>query len=37
MQEIYSELVRDLLNKNADRKHGLLVRQDPKTGFYSKN
>ena len=37
MQEIYSEIVRDLLNKHSSKKQGLLVRQDPKIGFYSNN
>lgn len=36
MLEIYSEIVRDLLNRNADRKQGLTVREDPKLGFYRK-
>jgi hypothetical protein len=34
MLEIYSEVVRDLLNSKADRKNGLTVREDPKIGFY---
>lgn len=34
MLEIYSEVVRDLLNPNADRKSGLTIREDPKIGFY---
>lgn len=36
MLEIYSEKVRDLLDSNADRKSGLLIREDPKIGFYRK-
>ena len=36
MLEIYSEVVRDLLNSKADRKTGLTVREDPKIGFYRK-
>jgi hypothetical protein len=34
MLEIYSEVVRDLLNPSKDRKQGLQIRQDPKNGFY---
>ncbi len=34
MLEIYSEVVRDLLNSKADRKTGLMIREDPKNGFY---
>jgi hypothetical protein len=34
MLEIYSEVVRDLLNSKADRKSGLNIREDPKIGFY---
>lgn len=34
MLEIYSEIVRDLLTTSADRKQGLLIREDPKIGFY---
>lgn len=34
MLEIYSEIVRDLLNSKADKKVGLQVREDPKIGFY---
>lgn len=34
MLEIYSEVVRDLLVRSANRKSGLPVRQDPKYGFY---
>lgn len=37
MLEIYSEVVRDLLNSKADRKAGLTIREDPKIGFYRKN
>ena len=37
MLEIYSEKVRDLLDSNADRKSGLLIREDPKIGFYRKH
>ena len=36
MLEIYSEVVRDLLNSKADRKSGLNIREDPKIGFYRK-
>jgi hypothetical protein len=36
MLEIYSEIVRDLLNSKAERKDSLPVREDPKTGFYRK-
>lgn len=36
MLEIYSEIVRDLLNSKADRKAGLTVREDTKLGFYGK-
>ena len=36
MLEIYSEIVRDLLNAKGDKKQGLLVREDPKLGFYRK-
>ena len=36
MLEIYSEKVRDLLDSTADRKSGLLIREDPKIGFYRK-
>lgn len=36
MLEIYSEKVRDLLDSNAERKSGLLIREDPKIGFYRK-
>ena len=36
MLEIYSEIVRDLLNSKADRKASLAVREDPKIGFYRK-
>ena len=36
MLEIYSEVVRDLLSSNADRKQGLNIREDPKIGFYRK-
>ena len=35
MLEIYSEIVRDLLNPVADRKQGLMIRQDPTNGFYA--
>ena len=34
MLEIYSEVVRDLLSPSKDRKQGLMIRQDPKNGFY---
>ncbi len=34
MLEIYSEVVRDLLNPKTDRKQGLEIRLDPKNGFY---
>ena len=34
MLEIYSEVVRDLLNAKGDKKTGLQVREDPKNGFY---
>lgn len=34
MLEIYSEIVRDLLNSKGDKKVGLTVREDPKLGFY---
>jgi kinesin family protein 1 len=34
MLEIYSEIVRDLLNSKADRRVGLTVRENPKIGFY---
>ena len=37
MLEIYSEVVRDLLSTKADKndkKSGLLIREDPKQGFY---
>ena len=34
MLEIYSEIVRDLLNAKGDKKVGLTVREDPKLGFY---
>lgn len=34
MLEIYSEIVRDLLNPGGDRKAGLTIREDPKIGFY---
>jgi hypothetical protein len=37
MLEIYSEVVRDLLNSKADRKSGLNIREDPKIGFYRNN
>jgi kinesin family protein 1 len=37
MLEIYSEVVRDLLNAKADRKAGLTIREDPKVGFYRKD
>ena len=36
MLEIYSEVVRDLLNAKGDKKTGLQVREDPKNGFYRK-
>lgn len=36
MLEIYSEVCRDLLTLAADRKQGLLIREDPKIGFYRK-
>lgn len=36
MLEIYSEVVRDLLNPSSNRKSGLTVREDPKIGFYRK-
>lgn len=36
MLEIYSEVVRDLLNPSKNRKRGLQIRQDPKNGFYRK-
>ena len=36
MLEIYSEQVRDLLSKNADKKTPLTIREDPKIGFYRK-
>lgn len=35
MLEIYSEVVRDLLNPVKNRKQGLAIRQDPKNGFYA--
>ena len=34
MLEIYSEAVRDLLSKSADKKTPLTIREDPKIGFY---
>ncbi|KAI1705791.1 kinesin motor domain-containing protein [Ditylenchus destructor] len=34
MMEIYCEKVRDLLNPKHNRKGGLKVRENPKTGFY---
>ena len=34
MLEIYSEIVRDLLNNKGDKKTGLQVREDPKNGFF---
>lgn len=34
MLEIYSEVCRDLLNSSANRKQGLIIREDPKIGFY---
>lgn len=34
MLEIYSEIVRDLLNPIGDKKKGLNIRQDAKVGFY---
>ena len=35
MLEIYNEQVRDLLDKNGDKKKGgLKIRQHPKNGFY---
>ena len=34
MLEIYSEVVRDLLNPKGDKKSGLQVREDPKNGFF---
>ena len=37
MLEIYSEVVRDLLNAKGDKKAGLQVREDPKVGFYRNN
>ena len=37
MLEIYSEIVRDLLNSKGDKKTGLQVREDPKNGFYRMN
>ena len=37
MLEIYSEVVRDLLNSGGDRKAGLTVREDPKLGFNRKS
>jgi hypothetical protein len=36
MLEIYSEVVRDLLNPKGDKKAGLPIRQDQKIGFYRK-
>lgn len=36
MLEIYSEVVRDLLNPSGSRKQGLKIRQDEKVGFYRK-
>ena len=37
MLEIYSEVVRDLLNPKSDKKNGLPVREDIKRGFFRKN
>lgn len=37
MLEIYSEVVRDLLNAQGDKKVGLPVREDTKNGFYGKS
>jgi len=37
MLEIYSEVCRDLLSPSSDRKQGLLIREDPKIGFYRIN
>jgi hypothetical protein len=37
MLEIYSEAVRDLLAPQTDKRQGLLIREDPKIGFYRKN
>ncbi|CAF0775133.1 unnamed protein product [Brachionus calyciflorus] len=34
MLEIYSEVVRDLLNPSGNRKSGLTIREDPKIGFF---
>ena len=34
MFEIYSEVVKDLLNYNKYKKEGLIIREDPKRGFY---
>lgn len=36
MLEIYSEVVRDLLNPSSDKRAGLTIREDPKIGFYRK-
>jgi hypothetical protein len=36
MLEIYSEVVRDLLDPKADKRVGLQVRENPKIGFFGK-